>query len=146
MRPRPTKPTRHRAADTGRTNIVIRATRKIMRGTEIRMDYDLGDAERPYHAQLIAAGATEEALADVRYRTMRWRPPGALIQQRAEARARRAGHMMEGVGAGTDTTIPGGRKRANTTSRWEGGDGAPEIGPGEARRDGEQARHDGGGE
>jgi hypothetical protein len=33
---------------TGRTNIVIRATRKITRGTEIRMDYDLGDAERPY--------------------------------------------------------------------------------------------------
>ena len=26
---------------TGRTNIVIRATRKITRGTEIRMDYDL---------------------------------------------------------------------------------------------------------
>ena len=44
-----------------------------MRGTEIRMDYDLGDAARPYYAQLIAAGATEEALADVRYRTVRWR-------------------------------------------------------------------------
>ena len=110
------------------------------------MDYDLGDAERPFHAQLVAAGVTEEALVDVRYRTMRWRPPDALIQQQAEARARRAGHMMDGVGAGTDTTIPGGRKRANTTSRWEGGDGAPEIGPDEARRDGEPARHDGGGE
>ena len=78
---------------TGRTNIVIRATRKIARGTEIRMDYNLGDATRPYHAQLMAKGATEEELADVRYRTTRWQPPDALIQQQAEAQARRAGHM-----------------------------------------------------
>ena len=99
-----------------------------------------------YHAQLIAAGATEEALADVRYRTTRWRPPDALVQQQAEARARRAGHMTDVADAGADTAIPGGRKRANTTSRWEGGGGVPETAPGEARQDGKQARHDGDGE
>ena len=84
------------------------------------MDYDLGDATQPYHAQLIATGATEEALADVRYQATRWQPPDALMQQQAEARARRAGHMTDVADAGADTTIPGGRKRANTTSRWEG--------------------------
>ena len=85
------------------------------------MDYDLGDATQPYHAQLIAEGATEEALADVRYRTTRWHPPAALMQQRAEARARRAGHMMDVEDAHADAAVQGGRKRANTTSRWEGG-------------------------
>ena len=30
--------------------------------------------------------------------------------------------------------------------RWERGDGAPEMAPGEARQDGKQARHDGDGE
>ena len=29
------------------------------------MDYDLGDATQPYHAQLMAKGATEEALAQM---------------------------------------------------------------------------------
>ena len=110
------------------------------------MDYDLGDAAQPYHAQLIAAGATEEALTDVRYRTTRWRPPDALMQQQAEARARRAGHMTDVAGAGADTTVPGGRKRANTTSRWEGGDGVPERAPGEEGQDGKQARRGGDGE
>ena len=59
------------------------------------MDYDLGDATQPYHAQLMAEGATEEALADIWYRATRWQPPEALIQQQAEARARRAGHMTD---------------------------------------------------
>ena len=109
--------------------VVVRATRKITRGTEIRMDYDLGDATQPYHAQLMAKGATEEALADIRYRTTRWQPPEALIQQQAEARARRAGHMTDVADASADATVPDGRKRANTTSRWEGGGGIPETAP-----------------
>ena len=94
----------------------------------------------------MAKGATEEALADVRYRATRWQPPDALIQQQAETRARRAGHMTDVADADADTTVPGGRKRANTTSRWEGGDGVPERAPGEARQDGKQARRGGDGE
>ena len=110
------------------------------------MDYDLGDATQPYHAQLMAKGATEEALADVRYRATRWQPPDALMQQQAEARARRAGHMTDVADAGADTTVPDGRKRANTTSRWEGGGGVPEMAPGGAEQDGKRVRHDGDGE
>ena len=94
----------------------------------------------------MAKGATEEALADVRYQATRWQPPDALMQQQAEARARRAGHMTDVADAGADTTVPEGRKRANTTSRWEGGGGVPEMAPGGAEQDGKRARHGGGGE
>ena len=110
------------------------------------MDYDLGDATQPYHAQLMAEGATDEALADIWYRATRWQPPEALIQQQAEARALRAWHMTDVVDASADTTVPDGRKRANTTSRWEGGGGIPETAPGGEEQDGKRARHGGGGE
>ena len=61
-------------------------------------------------------------------------------------RAVLVGNLTDVADAGADTTVPGGRKRANTTSRWEGGGGAPKTAPGEARQDGKRARHDGDGE
>ena len=117
-------PPRH----TRDTYVVIRTTERVLAGTEIRWDYDMGEPERTYRAQLQAEGVSSEDMDGLEYKRERWAPPAELTrQQAAEARARRAGHAMDkqrtGPAGGGERVA--GRKRRNLQSRWEGGAGAP---------------------
>ena len=139
-------PRRH----TGETYVMIRTTERVLAGTEIRWDYDMGGRERPYRAQLQAAGVSSADLDGAAYKRVRWARPTELKQQQdAAACARRAGHTTDtqraGV-AGGDRRAAG-QKRRNLQSRWEGGTGAPgtrgddgtqpQQGPTKRRRGGE---------
>ena len=123
-------PSRH----TGETYVVIRTTERVLAGTEIRWDYDMGEQTRTYRAQLQAEGAPDADLDGAAYKRVRWAPPAELtVQQDAAARARRAGHATDtqrtGPAGGGESVA--GRKRRNTQSRWEGGTGAPGMGDGD---------------
>ena len=120
-------PPRH----TGETYVVIRTTERVLAGTEIRWDYDMGEQTRTYRAQLQAEGVTDVDLDGAAYKQVRWAPPTELTaQQDAAARARREGHATDtqrtGPAGGEERTA--GRKRRNLQSRWEGGTGAPGMG------------------
>ena len=123
-------PPRH----AGDTYVVIRTTERVLAGTEIRWDYDMGEQERAYRAQLQAEGAGKvspgRSWIGLAYKQVRWALPAELMQQQgAAARARRAGHAMDtqrtGPAGGSERAT--GRKRRNLQSRWEGGTGAPGI-------------------
>ena len=108
--------------------MVIRTTERVLAGTEICWDYDMGRRERPYRAQLQAEGVSSAELDGAAYKHVRWAQPTELRQQQsAAACARRAGHTTDtqraGVAGGDSRTA--GRKRRNLQSRWEGGTGAP---------------------
>ena len=117
-------PPRH----TRHTYVVIRTTERVPAGTEIRWDYDMGERERTYRAQLQAEGVSDEDLDGPAYKSERWAPPAELAQQQgAAARARREGHAMDAprTGAAGGGECAAGRKRRNLQSRWEGGAGVP---------------------
>ena len=85
-------PPRH----TGETYVVIRTTERVLAGTEIRWDYDMGEQARTYRAQLQAEGVPDADLDGATYKRVRWAPPAELTaQQDAAAQARRAGHATD---------------------------------------------------
>ena len=120
-------PPRH----TRDTYVVLCTTERVLAGTEIRWDYDMGEQrERTYRAQLQAEGVSDEDLDGPAYKRERWAPPAELTrQQEAEAQARRAGHAMDvqraGAAGGGERAV--GRKRRNLQSRWEGHSKITEI-------------------
>ena len=123
-------PSRH----TGETYVVIRTTERVLAGTEIRWDYDMGEQTRTYREQLRAEGVPDADLDGAAYKQVRWAPPAELTEQQgAAARARRAGHATDtqraGPAGGEERAT--GRKRRNLQSRWEGGTGAPVMGEGD---------------
>ena len=110
--------------------VVMRTTERVQAGGRRydRWDYDVGERERPYRAQLQAAGASSADLDGAAYKRVRWVPPTELTQQQdAAACARRKGHATDTrrAGATGGDSRATGRKRRNLQSRWEGGTGAP---------------------
>ena len=112
-------PSRH----TGETYVVIRTTERVLAGTEIRWDYDMGEQTRTYREQLRAEGVPDADLDGAAYKQVRWAPPAELTEQQgAAARARRAGHAVDTQRAGPagGEERANGRKRRNLQSRWDG--------------------------
>ena len=60
---------------THRTYVVLLAAEDVEAGKEIRVDYDMGSAKRPFRDQMVAAGLTELDSSD--YKEVQWEYPAA---------------------------------------------------------------------
>ncbi len=60
---------------TSGSNIVLTANQNIPRGTEVRVDYDMGSRATPFLDMELAKGVPEAAFEDTTYRTLVWAYP-----------------------------------------------------------------------
>ena len=71
------KATRQRSAAC-RTDVVLKAWAHIAAGQEIRVDYDMGVAGRPFRAQMLERGVAAGELDGAGYAAARWADPDGL--------------------------------------------------------------------
>ena len=136
---------------TCRTDVVLKAWARITAGQEIRVDYDMGVAGKPFRAQMLKRGVAASELDEPGYMAVRWAYPGGGVPDaggrkrggeeaevappRGEEERKReprgaGGRNAEGSakaeGAGAARAEEGGRKRGSRAAKVASPRGAAE--------------------
>jgi hypothetical protein len=71
--------TKGASSATRRTDIVLKAKHHVPAGRELRVDYDMGVADRPFRTQMIAQGVAVADLDSSDYKRVQWVYPKVIL-------------------------------------------------------------------